>query len=39
VLINKKTNLPLAKRIFGPVSRELRQKGYIKIVSLASIAL
>ncbi len=26
---------PIATRIFGPVARELRAKGYLKIVSLA----
>jgi large subunit ribosomal protein L14 len=26
---------PLGTRIFGPVARELREKGYMKIVSLA----
>ena len=26
---------PLGTRIFGPVGRELREKGYMKIVSLA----
>ena len=29
------TNNPKATRIFGPVARELRAKGYQKIVSLA----
>lgn len=27
--------LPKATRIFGPVPRELREKGYVKIISLA----
>ena len=26
---------PVGTRIFGPVARELRDKGYMKIVSLA----
>lgn len=26
---------PIASRIFGPVARELRAKGYSKIISLA----
>ena len=26
---------PVGTRIFGPVARELRQKGYMKIISLA----
>ena len=30
-----KDNEPVATRIFGPVARELRAKGYSKIVSLA----
>jgi large subunit ribosomal protein L14 len=34
VLINKQ-NEPIGTRIFGPVTRELRSKGYMKIVSLA----
>lgn len=34
-----KNTLPLAKRIFGPVPKELRVKGFIKVVSLATIAL
>ncbi len=28
-------NLPRGTRIFGPVTRELREKGFMKIVSLA----
>jgi large subunit ribosomal protein L14 len=28
-------NVPKGTRIFGPVARELREKGYMKIVSLA----
>ncbi|MDQ6968208.1 MAG: 50S ribosomal protein L14 [Mariprofundaceae bacterium] len=34
VLLSKQ-NEPLGTRIFGPVTRELRGKGYMKIVSLA----
>ena len=30
-----KDNEPVATRIFGPIARELRAKGYSKIVSLA----
>ena len=30
---------PRGTRIFGPVARELREKGYMKIVSLAPEAL
>ena len=35
VLINDEGN-PKGTRIFGPVARELREKNYMKIVSLAS---
>nr|YP_009519563.1 ribosomal protein L14 [Udotea argentea]AYC65587.1 ribosomal protein L14 [Udotea argentea] len=35
VLINKE-GLPRGTRIFGPVARELRDKHFIKILSLAS---
>jgi large subunit ribosomal protein L14 len=34
VLINNQGN-PRGTRIFGPVARELRDKNYMKIVSLA----
>jgi large subunit ribosomal protein L14 len=34
VLINKQ-NEPIGTRIFGPVTRELRGKSFMKIVSLA----
>lgn len=34
VLINKQGE-PIGTRIFGPVSRELRAKKYLKIISLA----
>jgi large subunit ribosomal protein L14 len=34
VLINK-SGEPIGTRIFGPVVRELRAKGYMKIISLA----
>ncbi|MDX8376552.1 MAG: 50S ribosomal protein L14 [Mariprofundales bacterium] len=34
VLINKQGE-PIGTRIFGPVTRELRRKGYMRIVSLA----
>ena len=33
--IKKEDNEPVASRIFGPVARELRSKGYPKIISLA----
>lgn len=35
VLIDKKTKEPRGSRIFGPVARELRAKGFTKIISLA----
>ncbi|MDN5343347.1 50S ribosomal protein L14 [Oceanotoga sp. DSM 15011] len=34
VLIDK-NNLPLGTRVFGPVAREIRDKGFTKIASLA----
>jgi len=34
VIINKEGN-PIGTRVFGPVARELREKGYMKIISLA----
>jgi large subunit ribosomal protein L14 len=34
VLLNKQME-PIGTRIFGPVARELRQKNFMKIVSLA----
>ena len=34
VLINKQKE-PIGTRIFGPVTRELRGKGFMKIISLA----
>jgi len=35
VIIDKKTKEPKGTRIFGPVARELRNKGFMKIISLA----
>ncbi len=35
VVVDKKTKEPKGTRIFGPVARELRAKGFQKIVSLA----
>lgn len=35
VLIDKKSKEPRGSRIFGPVARELRGKGFTKIISLA----
>ena len=34
VLVNKQ-NEPIGSRVFGPVPRELRGKGFMKIISLA----
>jgi large subunit ribosomal protein L14 len=34
VLVNAQGD-PVGTRIFGPVARELRQKKYMKIISLA----
>jgi large subunit ribosomal protein L14 len=35
VLLDGETQNPKGTRIFGPVARELRDKGFMKIVSLA----
>ena len=35
VILNKEDDNPKGTRIFGAVARELRDKGYLKIVSLA----
>ncbi len=35
VLVDKKNHDPIGSRIFGPVARELRARGFIKINSLA----
>lgn len=35
VLIDKKTREPRGTRIFGPIARELRARGFTKIISLA----
>lgn len=35
VIIDKSSKEPKGTRIFGPVARELRAKGFIKIISLA----
>ena len=36
VILTEKLDNPRGTRIFGPVARELREKGFMKIVSLAS---
>jgi large subunit ribosomal protein L14 len=35
VILDPLTKNPQGTRIFGPVARELREKGFMKIVSLA----
>lgn len=35
VIINKDNKEPKGTRVFGPIARELRSKGYQKILSLA----
>ena len=35
VIIDKENFNPIGTRVFGPVARELREKGFMKIVSLA----
>jgi len=35
VILNGDTQLPVGTRIFGPVARELRDKGFSRILSLA----
>jgi large subunit ribosomal protein L14 len=35
VIVDKKSKEPKGTRIFGPVARELRAKGFTKIISLA----
>jgi large subunit ribosomal protein L14 len=35
VLVNKDNGEPRGTRIFGPIPRELRDKGFTKIISLA----
>jgi len=35
VILDSNNTDPKATRIFGPVARELREKGFVKIVSLA----
>lgn len=35
VIIDKNNKEPRGTRIFGPVARELRNRGFIKIISLA----
>jgi large subunit ribosomal protein L14 len=39
VILDGETKNPKGTRIFGPVARELREKGFMKIVSLAPESL
>lgn len=39
VIIDKDKKDPKATRIFGPVARELKEKGFTKIISLAAEVL
>jgi large subunit ribosomal protein L14 len=40
VIINSRTNKdPIATRIFGPIAREIKDKGFVKIASLAKEVL
>jgi large subunit ribosomal protein L14 len=39
VLLNPDNKTPIGTRIFGPVARELRDKGFSRIMSLAPEAL
>ena len=39
VIIDPKTGLPVGTRVFGPVSREVKERGYHKIASLAAEVL
>ena len=39
VVLVSKDNEPIGTRIFGPVTRELRSKGFMKIISLAAEVL
>ena len=36
VIVGKESKEPVGTRVFGPIARELRTKGFQKIVSLAS---
>lgn len=39
VIVDPRSHEPVATRVFGPVARELRDKGFLKIISLASEVL
>ncbi|MDO8608966.1 MAG: 50S ribosomal protein L14 [bacterium] len=35
ILLDKESNEPKGTRIFGPIAKELKEKGFLKIASLA----
>lgn len=35
VIVNKESKDPVGTRVFGPIAREVRNRGYQKIISLA----
>jgi len=35
VILDGKTKAPKATRVFGPIAREIKQRGFVKIASLA----
>lgn len=35
VILNKESKEPVGTRVFGPVAREVRNRGYQKVISLA----
>jgi large subunit ribosomal protein L14 len=39
VIIDKKTGDPIGSRVFGPIAREVKERGYAKIASLAQEVL
>lgn len=39
VLIDKNTKEPLGNRIFGPIAREVKEKGFEKVANLSQIIL
>lgn len=39
VVIDPKTKDPIASRVFGPIAREIKDRGYTKIASLAQEVL
>ncbi len=39
VIVDPKTNEPIGTRVFGPIAREVKDRGYLKIASLAQEVL